>query len=124
MRSAKSFISASLPQAALLYSAAVASVAFTVLAPRALQVCVTFDTGRVAVGAPGFLAQADLQLAPARVSLSLPPAFLPGYDGLRLDAVPVLAADLPEGLQCLPDSARAKLSKKAGTLTVTCELRE
>jgi hypothetical protein len=118
------FVSASLPQAALLYSAAVAGVAFTVLAPRALQVRVTFDAARVAVGAEGFLAQADLQLAPARLSLSLPSAFLPGYDGLRMDSVPVLAADLPQGLQCLPGSARAKLSKRAGTLTVTCELQE
>ena len=101
-----------------------AGVAFTVLAPRALQVCVTFEADRVAVGAPGFLAQADLQLAPGRLCLSLPPAFLPGYDGLSMASVPVVAADLPQGLQCLPDSARAKLSKRAGTLTVTCELRE
>ena len=116
------FVTSVLPTAALLYDAAVKGVSFSRAPPRGLAVCIAFDADRVALGAPGFLTQAELEVQAGRVCLSIPPAFLPGYAGLSMAAVPVLAAELPEGLQCIPDTARARLAKRGGTLTVTCEL--
>jgi hypothetical protein len=63
------------------------------------------------------LADAELDVAPDRVSLRLPRALLPRYTGLAIPLVTVVHQALPVKVD--PDSAKAKFSRKAASLTVT-----
>jgi hypothetical protein len=63
------------------------------------------------------LSDAVLDVSSRSVSLRLPRRVLPRYAGLAVDTVPVATRALATAVD--PDLARAKLNRKAGTLTIT-----
>ena len=85
----------------------------------AVTATVALAPALVATRAPGFMAQAQLDVAGDKIELRLPPSLLPGYAGLSIPMVPVAILRLPAGVRCAPDGAAATYSKKTGTLVVT-----